>query len=63
VIGKRLEGAKAELGRRPSGRLRSIASVAYSWGFKDPTHFSRRFKAAYGTLPRDWRRHATEQTG
>jgi AraC-like DNA-binding protein len=60
VIGKRLEGAKAELGR-PSARSRSISSVAYSWGFKDPTHFSRRFKAAYGILPRDWRRHAIEE--
>ncbi|MEV7398636.1 helix-turn-helix domain-containing protein [Aeromicrobium sp. NPDC092404] len=61
VIGKRLEGAKAELGS-PSGRGRSIAGVAYSWGFKDSTHFSRRFKAAYGMLPRDWRRHAAEDT-
>jgi AraC-like DNA-binding protein len=60
VIGKRLEGAKAELAR-PSAASRSIARVALSWGFKDPTHFSRRFKAAYGMLPRDWRRHAQEE--
>lgn len=53
IIGKRLEGAKAELAS-DEGRSRSIAGVAFSWGFKDPTHFSRRFKAAYGLLPRDW---------
>lgn len=60
VIGKRLEGAKAALAS-PSTRNRSIASVAFSWGFKDATHFSRRFKTAYGMLPRDWRRHAEEE--
>ena len=62
VIGKRLEGAKAEL-VHPASQSRSIARVAFSWGFKDPTHFSRRFKAAYGMLPRDWRRQAHEETG
>jgi AraC-like DNA-binding protein len=54
IIGKRLAGAKAEL-RTPAGRARSIATVARRWGFKDPTHFTRRFHAAYGLLPRDWR--------
>ncbi|WP_182526505.1 helix-turn-helix domain-containing protein [Nocardioides dongkuii] len=54
VIAQRLEGARAELAR-PSSRPRSVASVAYSWGFKDPTHFTRRFRQAYGMLPRDWR--------
>jgi AraC-like DNA-binding protein len=61
IIGKRLEGAKAALAN-PSDRNRSIASVAYSWGFKDPTHFSRRFRRAYGMLPRDWRRYAEEES-
>ncbi len=62
VIGKRLEGAKTELAH-PSAASLSIARVALSWGFKDPTHFARRFKAAYGMLPRDWRRHAQEELG
>lgn len=61
VIGKRLEGAKAALAT-PASRHRTIASVAFSWGFKDATHFSRRFKAAYGMLPRDWRREVEEET-
>jgi len=62
VIGKRLECAKAELGSR-AARSRSITAVALSWGFKDPSHFSRRFRAAYGLLPRDWRRLAEEEHG
>ncbi|MCZ2814549.1 helix-turn-helix domain-containing protein [Modestobacter sp. VKM Ac-2984] len=52
VIDQRLEGARAELAR-PGGR--PIAAVARSWGFGDPSHFSRRFRAAFGTTPREWR--------
>ena len=61
IIGKRLEGARTELAA-PSARPRPIASVAYSWGFKDPSHFSSRFRAAYGLLPSEWRRLATEES-
>jgi AraC-like DNA-binding protein len=60
IIGKRLEGAKAELAS-PAARWRSIAAVASGWGFKDPTHFARRFKDAYGLLPREWKRLAYEE--
>ncbi len=62
VIERRLVGAKADLAT-PGGRARTIAASASRWGFKDPTHFSRRFKAAFGMLPRDWRRIAAEQAG
>jgi AraC-like DNA-binding protein len=62
IIGRRLEGAKAELATAV-GRARTIASTANRWGFRDPTHFSRRFKAAYGLLPRDWRHLAAEEHG
>jgi AraC-like DNA-binding protein len=61
VIERRLVGAKAELAT-PTGRARTIAASANRWGFKDPTHFSRRFRAAYGMLPSDWRRLAAEQS-
>lgn len=60
IIGRRLEGAKADLAT-PSGRAKTIGAVAYSWGFKDPTHFTRRFRATYGLLPRDWRRLSMEE--
>ena len=38
-----------------------IAAVAAGWGFKDPTHFARRFRAAYGLRPQEWRRLAVEE--
>jgi len=37
---------------------RKISEIAYSWGFSDMTHFGRKFRAAYGLLPRDFRRLA-----
>jgi AraC-like DNA-binding protein len=36
----------------------SVAAIGNRWGFKDPAHFSRAFKQAYGESPRDVRRHA-----
>ena len=62
IIGKRLENVKSDLAT-PVGRTRTIGAVAYSWGFKDPTHFTRRFRAAYGLLPSDWRRLSAEEGG
>lgn len=35
---------------------RTISEIAYGWGFSDMTHFGRRFKAAFGLSPRDYRR-------
>ena len=34
----------------------SITQIAYDWGFKDPAHFSRAFKARYGEPPSAYRR-------
>jgi AraC-like DNA-binding protein len=58
VIEQRLEAARAELAA-PSGRRRSIAATARACGFADPSHFARRFRAAYGMTPRDWQRSAS----
>lgn len=55
IIGERLRGAREEL-RRPESRHRTIAMVARRWGFSDPTHFTRRFRDAYGLAPGEWRR-------
>ncbi|MDP5225796.1 MULTISPECIES: helix-turn-helix domain-containing protein [Arthrobacter] len=38
---------------------RSVASIAAAWGFPDPAHFSRTFKAAFGESPRDFRARLT----
>lgn len=59
IIAQRLDAAKAELAH-PNARFRAIAAVARRWGFKDPAHFARRFRAAYGVSPRDWRRSCGE---
>jgi AraC-like DNA-binding protein len=34
---------------------RTLSEIAYGWGFSDMTHFSRKFKEAYGILPSDFR--------
>ena len=33
----------------------SLAEICYRWGFGDAAHFSRTFKAAYGSPPREYR--------
>jgi len=58
IIGERLQGARDEL-TRPESRQRTIAMVARRWGFSAPTHFSRRFRTAYGLTPSEWRRITT----
>ncbi|WP_198347419.1 helix-turn-helix domain-containing protein [Nocardia terrae] len=54
IIANRLERVRAELSSPAHSHL-SIASVAGRWGFRDPSHFARRFRAAYGITPREWR--------
>jgi AraC-like DNA-binding protein len=39
---------------------RTISEIAYGWGFSDMTHFGRRFKAAYGMSPTEYRNVATQ---
>jgi AraC-like DNA-binding protein len=53
VIGQRLDAARAAL-VSPSGRHRSIAATARAHGFPSPSHFTRRFRRAYGLTPREW---------
>ena len=53
IIDQRLEAARTAL-VSPDGRRRSIAATAHATGFRDPSHFTRRFRAAYGVTPRDW---------
>jgi AraC family transcriptional regulator, positive regulator of tynA and feaB len=42
----------------PLQRHRTISEIAYGWGFCDMTNFGRRFKAAFGLSPRDYRNHS-----
>jgi len=54
IIERRLERAR-ELLADPGPPGASIASVARRCGFADGSHFSRRFREAFGTSPREWR--------
>lgn len=44
---RRLEQCRADLAD-PALRGLTVAAVAARWGFRDPAHFSRLFRAAYG---------------
>jgi AraC-like DNA-binding protein len=57
ILAQRMEGAGRD--------LLDVAQVAVSakviaarWGFPDPRYFGRRFKAAYGVTPSEFRRRA-----
>ncbi|MGW6798351.1 helix-turn-helix domain-containing protein [Streptomyces sp. NPDC055039] len=51
---RRLERCRFDLAD-PRLYARPIRAVAARWGFTDPAHFSRLFRAAYGIPPRDYR--------
>ena len=51
---RRLEHCGHDL-RDPRCMTRPVAAVGARWGYPDPAHFSRLFKAAYGVGPRDYR--------
>jgi AraC-like DNA-binding protein len=55
IISARLEGARQDLERSDPSST-SIAEVAASWGFIDPSHFARRFRATYQVSPTQWQR-------
>ncbi|QDZ14636.1 helix-turn-helix domain-containing protein [Humibacter ginsenosidimutans] len=51
---RRLEQCRRDLAD-PLYADRAVAAIAARWGFVDAAHFSRAFKAAYGTSPSDYR--------
>ncbi|WP_335935044.1 AraC family transcriptional regulator [Streptomyces sp. PTD5-9] len=55
VIGERLEAA-CRLLTSPRHIGLPVSAVAARCGFTSPSHFTRRFRAAYGVTPREWRR-------
>ena len=42
--------------RDPACSHLAVATIGARWGFVDPSHFGRVFKAAHGTTPYEWRR-------
>ncbi|MEV0901501.1 helix-turn-helix domain-containing protein [Actinoplanes sp. NPDC049802] len=59
IIDERLRGARHDL-LHPGHRHRPVAAIAHSWGFRDATHFIRRFKSRYGLTPTQLRRAPTD---
>jgi len=57
---RRLEHCEHDL-RDPRWQSRPVAAVGARWGYPDPAHFSRLFKANYGLCPRDYRASAGGQ--
>ena len=53
IIGLRLEGARRDLAL-PQSASRTIAAIARHWCFSNPSHFTYRFREAYGMTPREW---------
>ncbi|WP_250031309.1 helix-turn-helix domain-containing protein [Paractinoplanes maris] len=51
IIEQRLRGARADLSS-PRRRHTTIAAVARSWGFANPSFFASRFREAFGVTPR-----------
>ena len=47
---QRLERCREAL-KSPAHCNSSVSEIAYSWGFTDPSHFSRVFKTTYGISP------------
>lgn len=45
----------------PSQTHRTVSEIAYGWGFSDMTHFGRKFKAAFGFLPSEYRKACQER--
>ncbi|MGW1161726.1 AraC family transcriptional regulator [Streptomyces sp. NPDC002513] len=56
LIAERLTKAQQMLASPRYERL-TVAAVSARCGFSSPSHFSRRFQAAYGLSPSEWRRH------
>lgn len=51
---RRLERCRSEL-QSPLYRHLSVTDICLRWGFNDPAHFSRSFRAEFNTTPRAYR--------
>jgi AraC-like DNA-binding protein len=55
IVQRRLDCCRQALDD-PIHARRSISEIAFEWGFSDLSHFGRRFKAAFGASPSEYRR-------
>lgn len=54
IVQRRLEQCRRALAD-PLQAHRMIGEIAYGWGFSDHSHFTRRFREAFGVTPGDYR--------
>lgn len=59
---RRLERCRSDLQSTLHKHL-SISDICFRWGFSDPAHFSRSFRAEFGTTPRAYRRDQLRAAG
>jgi AraC family transcriptional activator of tynA and feaB len=59
ILHRRLEHCRRAL-EDPLQAHRMIGDIAFSWGFSDLSHFSRRFRAQFGMAPGELRRHSQQ---
>jgi AraC-like DNA-binding protein len=61
VYRERLEGIRRDL-LDPTLEAHALSDIARSWGFRNYTHFSDRFRAQFGVPPAAFRRRAMTRT-
>jgi len=61
ILRRRLERCRSAL-EDPLQAQRMIGEIAFSWGFSDHSHFTRRFRSEFGMTPGDCRRLLQERT-
>jgi len=54
ILRRRLEECARQMAD-PQWRARSIAEIAFGWGFNSAPHFTRTFRDRYGVSPRHYR--------
>jgi AraC family transcriptional regulator, positive regulator of tynA and feaB len=59
ILDQRLQRAR-QLLEFPTSRTRSISEIAFSVGFQDLSHFSKRFSARFGKSPKAFRAEISE---
>lgn len=59
---RRLERCRSDLQSTLHKHL-SISDICFRWGFSDPAHFSRSFRAEFGTTPRAYRQAQLRAAG
>ena len=63
IRARRLEHCRRDL-TDPLLRVQPIHAIARRWGFTNPPHFTRAFRATYGVTPTDYQqRHDHESSG